>query len=91
MSKKVSFGATPPASKAASNDTDGFVSSFAETSRAGAAKAGVPAPDEKTARVTVEIPATLHRRFKAQAAQEGHKIADLVREWVEQYLIKAQM
>jgi predicted DNA binding CopG/RHH family protein len=75
MTKTIAFSTLPPA------NTDAFVRSYSDTPVA-------PEPPEKQARITVEIPASLHRRFKSQAASEGHKIADLVREWVEGYLAK---
>lgn len=95
MNKNLSFGAKPSRAGPVAAATDDFVSSFAHAGRAGGKapldKPGVPTSEEDIARVTVAIPASLHRRFKAQAAQDGHKIADLVRAWVEQYLTKAQM
>jgi predicted DNA binding CopG/RHH family protein len=75
MTKTIAFSTVPLA------NTDAFVRGYSDTPVANG-------PPEKQARITVEIPASLHRRFKSQAASEGCKIADLVREWVEGYLAK---
>jgi hypothetical protein len=78
MTKSIAFAVSPPRA------ADAFVQGYAAD-----APATVPAaPPEKIARVTVEIPASLHRAFKAKAASEGHKIANLVRGWVEGYANK---
>jgi hypothetical protein len=74
MTKTIAFSTVPPA------NTDAFVRGYSD-------KPVEPEPTEKQARITVEIPASLHRRFKSQAASEGHKIADLVRQWVEGYVV----
>ena len=34
-------------------------------------------------RLTIDIPARLHRRLKMKAAEEDVKMADLVRAWIE--------
>lgn len=39
---------------------------------------------EKPKRLTIDVPADLHRRAKAGAASEGVFIADLVRDFLEQ-------
>ena len=83
MSKSIAFNAVPPKSATA----DSFVQAYTAPEN----PLAVVVQSEKMARVTVEIPTSSHRRFKAQAAGDGHKIADLVREWVEGYLTKAQM
>jgi hypothetical protein len=75
MTKTIAFSTVPPP------NPDAFVRGYSDPP-------GPSEPTEKLARITVEIPALLHRRFKSQAASEGHKIADLVREWVEGYLAK---
>lgn len=34
-------------------------------------------------RITVDLPESLHKRLKMQAANNGQRVADLVRGWVE--------
>lgn len=41
---------------------------------------------DKTVRLTVDLDAGLHKRFKATAAQHGMNTSDLVREFVEEYI-----
>lgn len=36
-----------------------------------------------TVRITVDLPESLHKRLKLQAANSGQRVADLVRGWVE--------
>lgn len=36
-------------------------------------------------RLTIDVPADLHRRLKVKAAAEGVKMADLVRHWIEEW------
>lgn len=40
--------------------------------------------EEKIVRITIDLPANLHRRLKIKAAEEGTKIAELVRGWVNE-------
>jgi hypothetical protein len=35
-----------------------------------------------TKRLTIDIPADLHRRFKVKATNEGVQMADLMRTWI---------
>lgn len=72
MNKKVSFS-TKPTSKAAAATPDAWVSS-----RAGEASS------EAMKRLTIDIPASLHRSIKMQCAGRGTKIADEVREMLLQ-------
>lgn len=39
-----------------------------------------------TKRLTIDIPADLHRTLKMKAAAEGVKMADLVRKWIEDHV-----
>jgi hypothetical protein len=41
----------------------------------------VPPPILK--RLTIDVPEELHRRLKVKAANEGVRMADLVRHWIE--------
>lgn len=66
MSKKVSIAPRPSARQA-----DAWVSA--------PAKAAAPAASEMK-RLTIDIPAALHRKVKAACATEGVKMADVVRE-----------
>jgi hypothetical protein len=69
MSKKISITPRPSARQA-----DAWVN--AETTPA----APAPAPVEDMKRLTIDIPASLHRKVKAACATEGMKMADVVRE-----------
>ena len=47
-----------------------------------------PAPPAAAApravkRLTIDLPAPLHRRLKIKAASEGVQMVDLVRQWIE--------
>ena len=42
-----------------------------------------PANTEPMKRLTIDIPASLHRRMKSDCASEGVKMADLLREMLE--------
>ncbi len=69
MSKKVSIAPRPSARQA-----DEWVSAPAKA----AATAGKGEGAMK--RLTIDIPASLHRKVKAECAAEGLKMADVVRE-----------
>ena len=71
--KKVSIGAKPT-SKPAPASADAWVES-----RTGAAD-----EPEKMKRLTIDVPESLHRAIKAQCAMRGSKIADEVRELLNQ-------
>jgi len=71
MTKRVSIGARPTTTKAAPAEADQWVENRA---------AVVPEADVPTKRLTIDIPADLHRRIKSQCALRGTKIADEVRE-----------
>lgn len=66
--KKVSIG-TKPTSKPAPAAADAWVESRSNSDEAEAMK-----------RLTIDVPASLHRTIKAQCAMRGTKIADEVRE-----------
>lgn len=69
MSKDVSFHGRPPSkdSKAAT--------AFASLK--------LKPPQEKNKRLTIDIPASLHRRMKLQCVEEELAIADVVRTFLE--------
>lgn len=45
--------------------------------------AATPAPKEKSARLTIDLPESLHRRVKAQCAGRGVRMVDVVRNFLE--------
>ena len=84
MSKKVSIGGRPTATRPVSGDD--WVASRNDP----LAEAGTPiaeAVETKMKRLTIDIPEDLHRAVKRQCADDGAKIADVVRgllrDWVE--------
>lgn len=72
MTKKVPFG-TQPATKSKPVSADDWV----QTRSAGS---------ESMKRLTIDIPADLHRRLKLLAASQGVNMADLVRGWIQEGL-----
>lgn len=70
MTKKIAIGTKP--TKPAPAGADAWVESR---------DASEP---EKMKRLTIDIPESLHRRIKAQCAMRGTKIADEVRELLNQ-------
>ena len=70
MNKKVAIG-TKPTSKPAVVNADQWVENRA---------AGQDEEVESMKRLTIDIPASLHRTIKSQCAMRGTKIADEVRE-----------
>jgi hypothetical protein len=73
MTKKISIGARPTTVKPAPAEADQWVESRTPA-------APEPEPDAPSKRLTIDIPADLHRRIKSQCALRGTKIADEVRE-----------
>jgi hypothetical protein len=71
MTKKVSIGARPTAVKASEPEADQWVDN-----RAGEGTQ----TDVPMKRLTIDVPAGLHRSIKSQCALRGTKIADEVRE-----------
>lgn len=69
MTKKVAFG-TQPATKSKPVSADDWVQTRSTDS-------------EAMKRLTIDIPADLHRRLKLLAAGQGVNMADLVRGWIE--------
>ena len=69
MNKKISIGAKPTSSAPLPAAADSWVESRSVT---------VPAEEMK--RLTIDIPASLHRAIKSQTGARGTKIADEVRE-----------
>lgn len=75
MTKKVSFAPKP------NQMADHWVKGGSDTSpptRAGDTSA------EKMKRLTIDIPASLHTRIKIACAQRGNKMADEIRDLLEQ-------
>lgn len=68
MSKKVTFGARPSAARATAPDAEAWVAERITDER------------EPMKRLTIDIPAHLHRAIKTQCASRGTKIADELRE-----------
>lgn len=71
MSKKVAIGARPTTARAAGPDADKWVENR---------EPETPAKDAPMKRLTIDVPADLHRNIKSQCALRGTKIADEVRE-----------
>ena len=74
MSKKVTFGARPSGHTAAAGNADSWVKSR---------EAG-EGEKQPMKRLTVDLPAELHARVKAQCALRGVKISDEIRALLEQ-------
>lgn len=81
--KKVAIGARP-SKPSVPADADAWVAT-----RGSAELAGDAAPAEKMKRLTIDIPASLHRKIKADCAQRETTIADEVRELLLQKYGKA--
>ena len=64
--KRIAFGAKP--SKVASPEADLWV------------KNRDISTEEKTKRLTIDLPASLHQTFKASCAKRGLKMADVIRD-----------
>ncbi|WP_431192240.1 plasmid partition protein ParG [Rhodopirellula bahusiensis] len=71
MSKEISFHGRPP-SKGKTRAENAFAS------------LGIKTPSEKTKRLTVDIPTSLHSRVKLKCVQQETSIAEVVRELLEQ-------
>ena len=68
MNKKVSFGVRPSVTRTSELDAEAWVADRATDER------------EPMKRLTIDIPAHLHRAIKTQCASRGTKIADELRE-----------
>lgn len=71
MTKRVPIGARPTTVKPAPVEADQWVESRTPLAAE---------PEAPSKRLTIDIPADLHRRIKSQCALRGTKIADEVRE-----------
>lgn len=71
-------GAEPPTS-----DREGGTVTPLKAAEAPAAAPPAPAPKEKGARLTIDLPESLHRRVKAQCAGRGVRMVDVVRDFLE--------
>jgi hypothetical protein len=79
--KKITISGKPTA-KAAPTSPDEWVSSDPNSS-------GKPArAAERTKRLTIDIPLSLHQRVKSQCALKGENMADVVRELLEKHFGK---
>ncbi len=72
MTKNVPFG-TQPAAKSKPVSADDWVQTRSTDSKS-------------MKRLTIDIPADLHRRLKLLAASQGVNMADLVRGWIQEGL-----
>ena len=76
--KKVAIGGKPSRATEATA-VDAWVA------KAPATTAEAPAtPAEPMKRLTIDVPASLHSRIKVQCAQEGQKMADVIRALLEE-------
>lgn len=81
--KSVTF--KKPAAPASAEDWVRGPASDGETAPAAPADPGAPAePVEPMKRLTIDVPLSLHIRLKVGCALQGLKIADVVRELIEQ-------
>ncbi|XKH61902.1 hypothetical protein LG290_16575 (plasmid) [Halomonas sediminis] len=73
-SKKISIGGKPSTRKPAENvAVDAWVGSRAEN-----------APKEPMKRLTIDIPAELHAKLKSDCAMRGRKMADEIRDLLQE-------
>ena len=77
MSKKVSFAAKP-SNRPVSAEADKWVENRATPTAA-------EEPGEPMKRLTIDVPASLHRRLKVTCAARGSKMADEIRALLEQH------
>ena len=77
MNKKISFGVRPSVTRTSGLDAEAWVADRATDER------------EPMKRLTIDIPAHLHRAIKTQCASRGTKIADELRELLLQKYGKA--
>ena len=70
MNKKVAFGVKPGATRADASKADEWVNNR---------------DTETMKRLTIDVPANLHARIKSQCAIRGVKMADEVRELLEEH------
>jgi hypothetical protein len=91
MAKKVTFGAKPiERSAAAEQWIDGKATESVGPTLAGATISGEPTENgdpvgggEPMKRLTIDLPASLHKRVKSGCAQRGVKMADEIRRLLE--------
>ena len=79
MSKRVGIGLKPGAQKTA----DDWVGEPRQPVEVVQKKSSEPAPGS-IKRLTIDISEDLHRALKVKAASEGVRMADLVRNWIEE-------
>lgn len=78
MSKKLTMTHQPPTAPATQKQVDDYVHDRT-----------LPEVKEPTKRLTMDIPESVHRKFKAKCSEEGLTIADKVREMVEAWVKKS--
>ena len=77
--KKVSIGLKPGAQKSA----EAWITESRERPEEARAPAvETPPPPAVIKRLTIDVSEELHRKLKVKAANEGVRMADLVREWI---------
>lgn len=72
MKKKVTFVSKPGSEDNKATTPDDWVG-----------LANKPEPGEPTKRLTIDIPVSLHQRFKSRCAIEDLRMADVVRQLIE--------
>jgi hypothetical protein len=75
MTKKVPFGAKPTAPLPGPRTAEEWVQN----------RSVEPMPSEPMKRLTIDVPARLHTRIKVSCSLRGRKIADEVRELLDQH------
>ena len=76
MSKKVAFGTKPTPKKDMSVDADQWVEHRT---------------DEPNKRLTLDVPASLHARIKAQCAMRGVKMSEEIRALLEEHFSESPL
>jgi len=80
MSKKIAIGPRPSVAKdTARGDAEKWVQ-----------KRLPEVSEEETARLTIDVPVTLHKRLKAHCAMEGQRMNQVIRSLIEQHLSNGQ-
>jgi len=69
--KKITFGSKPSPRTGQGSPDDWVADRSAQ-------------PTEPTKRLTIDVPLSLHQRVKSQCAMQGEKMADVIRELLEQ-------
>jgi predicted DNA binding CopG/RHH family protein len=75
MNKRLTISHVPPTKELTQEEIDNYVNDRT-----------LPEEKEPTKRLTMDIPESLHRDFKAKCSKQGLTIADKVREMVEAWV-----